>query len=236
MFISHVLKQDGTMIDRATFLVVDGINLASLENILFKSPEIGITHFDELNCLLHANKLERYNLKGMMRADYTFIINEMSKSRQNIDDAKSLNMDYIKNRLYRFQVDFLSRAQMPPYTFDLSISEMSDKYELNTNIFNYDWLNPLQSVLANMLISGQTRGFHLVKSMHSKDALIKLLNLSINIRQQKIPEANIQTFLNNGGIEYINPFTNKPMQWDATKKIIYYIEPSGEGRKVAARL
>ena len=45
-----------------------------------------------------------------------------------------------------------------------------------------------------MLISGHTRGFHLVKSMHSKDALIKLLNLSINIRQQKIPEAEIQTF------------------------------------------
>ena len=36
VFISRVLKQDGTMIERAIFLVVDGINLISLENILFK--------------------------------------------------------------------------------------------------------------------------------------------------------------------------------------------------------
>ena len=33
LFISRVLKQDGTMIERAIFLVVDGINLASIENI-----------------------------------------------------------------------------------------------------------------------------------------------------------------------------------------------------------
>jgi hypothetical protein len=236
VFISHVLKQDGTMIERAIFLVVDGISLMSLENILFKSPEIGITHFDELNSLLKANKLERYNLKGMMRADYLFIINGMSKSRQSLGNAKALNIDYIKNRLYRFQFDFLNRAQMPPSTFDLSISEMSNKYELSTNIFNYDWLNPLQSVLANLLISGQLNGFSLVKSMHSKDALIKLLHLSIKIRQQKIPEAEIQNFLNNAGIEYYSRFTNMPMQWDAKKKVIYYIEPSGEKRKVVVRL
>ena len=235
-FISRVLKQDGTMIERAIFLVDDGINLISLENILFKSPEISITHFEELNRLLKTNKLERYNLKGMLRADYTFITDEMSKLRQNLDDAKSLNMDYIKNRFYRFHFEFLSRAQLPPSTLDSSISEMGDKYELSTNIFNFDWLNPLQSILANMLISGQTRGFHLVKSMHSKDALIKLLNLSINIRQQKIPEAEMQTFLNNAGSEYNSPFTNKPMQWDATKKVIYFIEPSSEARKVAVRL
>ena len=216
--------------------MVDGISLASLENILFKSPQISITHFEELNRLLKANKLERYNLKGMLRADYTFITNEMSKSRQNLENVRTLNMDYIKNRLYRFQLDFLGRAQLPPSTFDLSISEMRDKYELGTNIFNYDWLNPLQSILTNMLISGQTRGFHLVKSMHSKDALIKLLNLSINIRQQKIPEADIQTFLNKAGSDYNSPFTNKPMLWDATKKVIYYIAPSSEARKVTVRL
>lgn len=61
VFISRVLKQDGTMIERVIFLVVDGISLMSLENILFKSPEISITHFEELNRLLKANKLERYN-------------------------------------------------------------------------------------------------------------------------------------------------------------------------------
>lgn len=221
------------MIERAIFLVVDGINLASLENILFKAPEVGITHFSELNKLLLANKLERYNLKGMLRAEYMLINNELFiKGKEN----KAMNVAYIKNRLYRFQLDFLNRAQMAPSTYDKSMSEMNDKYELGVNIFNYDWLNLQQSVLANLLISGQYRGFHLVKSMLSKDALIKLLNLSVHIRQQQIPEIEIQTFLNNAGDEYNSPFINKPMQWDATKKVIYYIEPLNDGRKVAVRL
>ena len=236
VFISRVLKQDGTMIERAIFLVVDGINLISLENILFKSPEISITHFEELNRLHHANKLERYNLKSMLRADYMFITDEMSKSRQSLKDVKTLNMDFFKNRFYRYHLDFLSRAQMPPSTFDNSSIEMANKYKFGANIFKYDWLNPLQSALTNILISGQLNGFLLVKSMHSKVALIKLLNLSINIRQQKIPEAEMQTFLNNAGSEYNSPFNNKPMQLDVTKNVIYFIEPFSEARKVAVRL
>ena len=140
VFISRVLKQDGTMIERAIFLVVDGISLTLLENILFKSPEVGTTHFAELNKLLQANRLERYNLKGMLKADYMFITDELSKSRQNLHDARSLNMDYIKNRLYRFQFEFLSRAQMSPSTFDNSNIEMQEKYKFGINIFKYDWL------------------------------------------------------------------------------------------------
>ena len=233
VFISRVLKQDGTMIERAIFLVVDGISLTSLENILFKSPEVGITHFKVLNSLLKAKKLERYNLKGMLRADYVFITKEIFIKNK---DIKGANADYIKNRLYRFQLVFLKYAQMPPATFDNSIVELNNSYTYSANIFDYDLLNPIQSALAKLLTSVQTRGLELVKSMHSKDALIKLLDLSINIRQQKIPEADIQTFLNNAGGEYNNPFSNKPMQWDATKKVIYYIAPSSDGRKVAVRL
>ena len=207
-----------------------------MKTYFLKSPEISITHFEELNRLHHANKLERYNLKSMLRADYMFITDEMSKSRQSLKDVRTLNMDYFKNRFYRYHLDFLSRAQMPPSTFDNSSIEMANKYKFGANIFKYDWLNPLQSALTNILISGQLNGFLLVKSMHSKVALIKLLNLSINIRQQKIPEAEMQTFLNNAGSEYNSPFNNKPMQWDVTKNVIYFIEPFSEARKVAVRL
>ena len=233
LFINRVFKQDSTMIDRAIFLVVDGINLASVENILFQSPEIATTHYEELNGLLKANKLERYNLKAMLRAEYMLFNNELFIKNKN---DKAMNIDYIKNRLYRFQLDFLNRAQLPPSTYDKSKNEMNVKYELNGNIFNFDWLNPLQSVLANMLISGQSRGFNLVKSMHSKDALIKLLNLSIHIRQQKIPEENIQTFLNNAGSQYYNPFTNKPMEWDAVRNVIYVANPFNPEAKVEVRI
>ncbi|MGB4811639.1 MAG: hypothetical protein WBP13_04030 [Methylophilaceae bacterium] len=68
VFITRVLGQESTMIEHAILLVVDGMNLGSLENLLYVSPEIGITHRDELNALLKPQGLARYNLKGMMRA------------------------------------------------------------------------------------------------------------------------------------------------------------------------
>lgn len=174
--------------------MIDGINLTSLENILFKSPETGIANYEELIVLLKANKLERYNLHGMLRADYTFITDEMAKNSQDLKDPKTLNINYIKNRLYRYQLDFLNCAQMPPSTFDNSTYEMDNKYKFGANIFKFDWLNPLQSMLVNMLVGGQLNGFSLVKSMHRKDALIKLLNLSINIRQQKFLRQKFKLF------------------------------------------
>ena len=105
-----------------------------------------------------------------------------------------MNINYFKNRFYRNQLDFLNRAQMLLSTFDNSSVEMQEKYKFGANIFKVDWLNPLQSSHSNQIISGQLNGFSSVKSMQSKDAIIKLLNLSINIREQKITEANIQTF------------------------------------------
>ena len=120
LLISRILKQESTMIERAIFLVVDGISLSPLENILFKSPEIGIAHFEELNSLLKANRLERYNLRGMLRADYTFITNKTSKNKQGLKDTRTINMDYFENRFYRFQLDFLNRAQTRPSTLDNS--------------------------------------------------------------------------------------------------------------------
>lgn len=127
----------------------------------------------------------------MLRADYMFVNNEMFIKNKEVN---VMNINYFKNRFYRNQLDFLNRAQMLLSTFDNSSVEMQEKYKFGANIFKVDWLNPLQSSHSNQIISGQLNGFSSVKSMQSKDAIIKLLNLSINIREQKITEANIQTF------------------------------------------
>lgn len=61
VFINRVLSADNTLIDRAIFLVVDGFSLGSLEYLLFKSPDVGLLHIDELNILLKPSGLEKYN-------------------------------------------------------------------------------------------------------------------------------------------------------------------------------
>ena len=147
-----------------------------------------------------------------------------------------MNEAYFKNRFYRFRLDFLNRAQILPATLDKCSVEMLANYKFSTNILKNDWLNPMQSVFTNTIIGGLPDGLLLVKSMPLKDALIKQLNSSLQTRHFKIPEADIQPFLNNAGSQYNGPLANKPMQWDATTKVIYCIESSSKASRAAIRL
>jgi len=232
-FISNVLKQEGNALNRAIFLVVDGINLDSLENLLFKSPETGINHFDKLNPTLKSNGLESYNLKGMMRAEYT-LVNDLLKKQKKI---AYLHPEFIRNRIYRAQMDFLDKAQKPPSTFEVSRNELNKKYGFSTlNLMGYYWLDPYNSMLANMITGGFIKGLYLVSSMHTKNSLICLLNLSVQIKQQKIVKIEIQAFLDRAGIENNCPFTNKPMQFDSEKNIIFCENPETKSRVAQVRI
>ncbi|MDI1309225.1 MAG: hypothetical protein PSV17_07300 [Methylotenera sp.] len=232
-FISHILKQDTTAIEHAVFLVLDGINLYSLENLLFKSPEIGIKHFEELQVVLKPTNIERYNLAGMLRADYNFFNIEFLK-KQN--QTTVFHREFIRNRIYRAQVDLLNRAQKPPATFSASRHELNEKYGETTNIFAYNWLDPFNSFLAMRLTSGFAKNLYLIGSMHAKNALINSLNLSVQIKQKKISPAKIQEFLNQAGKQYDCPFTNQPMQFDAQNNILFCDIPESKTRVAEVRL
>jgi hypothetical protein len=242
-FITHVLKQDGTAIDRAIFLVLDGINLYSIENLLFKSPNIGINHFDELEIILKPTSLERYNLKGMLRAEYHFINTEFfNKHNQKLIQTHmqkdySFHPEFIRNRLYRAHIDFFNVAQKSPAKFRTSMDELYRKHGgTTTSVLDYYWLDPINSVLSKMLTGGFIKSLELIRSMHAKNALISLLNLSLQIKQEKIPPANIQAFLNRAGKQYNCPFTNQPMQFDAQKNILFCENPESKSRVANLRL
>ena len=235
VFISRVLGQENNMIERAIFQVVDGLNLNSLEYLLYKAPNIAIAHSGELNSLLKPIGLTRYNLKGLMRAEYTFINNSVMNRK---GAGKAVHIEYMRNRMYRFHLDFLNRTHEPERTLSASERELSQKYSLATiKTFLRAFLPHGRSrILADLMIGGQARGLMLVKSMHHKSAMINLLNLSIKIRIQNIDANHIQTFFNKASKEYNCPFTERPMVWDAVKRTIYCDSPETKERDAEVRL
>jgi hypothetical protein len=233
LFINHVLQQESTAIERAIFLVIDGFNLYALENLLFKSPEIGIRHFDELSTILKSNGLKRYNLKGMQRAEYAFVNDHFFKKLKKIT---YLHPEFIQNRIYRMQMDYLESAQKSPSTFQTSRYELNRKYGISRNLMDYYWLDPYNSVIAKMYTSGLMKSLELVNSMHAKNALISLLNLSTQIKQQKIAKIDTQAFLNHAGTEFNCSFTSKPMQFDTEKNSLFCDNPESKNRVAEVRL
>ena len=232
LFINRAIRQESTMIDRAIFLVTESLNLNALEYCLFKSPKMAVSYSEELNTLLKASGLVRYNLKGAMRAEYALFNKSLFTQTETM---KGFQPEYFRNRLYRFQLDYLNRSQWAPATFDKSRTEMNTQYGLNMYLFNFDWINPRHSVISKSMTGGFANSFELVKAMHSHNAKIKLLNLSLKIRQQKVANADIQTFLNEAGVDFDNPFTNRPMRYDDTKKVIFSDNPTNN-EKVEVRL
>jgi len=229
-FISRVLKHEGNSIDRAIFLVAQGMNLNSLEYMFYKSPDISTTRLDELNTLLKDDGLEGYNLKGVLRVEY-FFINENFITKQVV----AIHPEFIRNRIYRYQLDYLEKAQQPISTLDKNQTELKEKYGLSANNFLDDLLDPTNSLVSKHLLEGQFRSLELVKSIYAKVAMKRLLRLSIKIRQQRIEYADIQNFVEDAGAAYNNPFTGHSMQWNVSKKVLYCDYP-GNNYQLEVRL
>ena len=234
VFINHVLKQETTSIEKAIFLVIDGFNFTSLEYLLLKQPQIMTIHHEELRVLLKPIGLTKYNVYGMARAEYYFFEDNLFKK---VSAEQNVHVNYIQNRIYRFHRDFLNEAQKSAFTFKASQRKLHQRYYFGMNAFrNLDLLDPQQSLISNMVINGFLNSFELVGSMQSKSALIKLLNLKINIHLQKVADADIQAFLNNAGSEYLNPYTNKPMRWDSAKRTLVCDRPDNEDSRIEINL
>lgn len=233
-FIDRAFAQDGDVVNRGLFLSIYGISIDTLEFMLFESPDMIKQHGDELLALLKPIGLEKYNIKGMLKIDH-------QSSRRHVIQmhlaSKEIYPEYIANRVYRAQVDFLKEAQKKPFNYEESEDKLYEQYYyVGNNVLALDWLNPLNSLLSKVSINGVLNGFTFIESMHSKNSLAKLLNLKIKIHQQQIADADIQAFLNNVGYEYNNPFTNKPMRWDAVKRILICDKPNRDKSAAEVRL
>ena len=235
IFISRILHQENTMITRAIFQVLDGINLASLENLLYSSSETAAKYNMELSQLLKPQGLARYNISNMLRAEYRFFNNHLLSTK---DFNKRVHVEYMRNRLYYAHLEFLQIAQLPAPSLNASRLELKDKYIFSIFPDTLKMVLPhgLSNMLINQIISGTSGGLFLVSSMHSKSAKINLLHLMLDIQLQNINSGKIQTFLNDAGKDYECPFTETPMVYDAIKKTIYYENPESKERVAEVRL
>lgn len=221
VFISNLHSKENTFIERAIFLVMEGINLNRLEYLLYKNPKIGTAHYEDLITLLNPSGLEKYNLKGALKAEYGFINHNFLIDKNT---GKTLHVEYMRNRIYQSHLEFLQKTKMSPSTLGESERELVEKYSYSNfvvNLGNMILPHGLSKVLVNQFIVYSCKRLFLVQSMHMKNAYINLLNQSVKIRKLKLDESNIQEYLNNSGQNYLCPFSEKPMKYESATKAIY---------------
>ena len=233
-FIDRAIAHDGGIVNRGLFVTIYGTSLDTLEFMLFESPDMLKQHGDELLALLKPVGLGKYNIKNMLKIEH-------QSSQQHVIQmhlaSKEIYPEYIANREYRAQLDFLKEAQKNPFNYEESENKLYEQYYyIGGNAWTFDWLNPLNSLLSKLSENHVLNGFTFIESMHSENSLAKLLNLKIKIHQQHIADGDVQAFLNKVGSEYNNPFTNKPMRWDAVKRVLVCDKPNSDKSAVEVRL
>ena len=212
-------------VEVAMGLVSEGYALRGVESLLFRSPQLIDTHYDELISLLSPEGIGRFNLPGIMRAEYALTMQayEVDKNRAAIFP------NYITNRHYRYAQQMLEVVSTPADLLNV----------LGTNRKNF--LKPIElnatdprfAASAEFVGPGVYLGpFELIKSMHNKNQLMALLSMRIRIFKEKVPESQIAAYLVAHVANMRESFTDGPMQWDQNKRVLFFVSENRSANEV----
>lgn len=238
LFILHTLKQELPLASQSSFQIVYSVSLKTLEHLIYKSPEILLTHDAELGIMLKPQDLTS-NLKHMLRADYG-LFNSLLSSVENT--KKALRVERIRNRLYYHHLDYLKLAELSANESSRHYNELVSKYKPSSSsriITFIKYFLPYGATdrFFNVMIMGNMFAFDLITDeMHTNNAMSNLLYLRNQIKIQNVDETNIRTFVKSSSKEHFCPFTEKPMAFDKRNKTLYCKDPKSKERVAEVRL
>jgi hypothetical protein len=233
-FIGSLQAANGTWMMTAVGLIYEGFSYSALDGMLRGAPQLIEAHYDELSALLKPGSLARYNLPAIMRAE-----EKMAQLLPSSDMhwATSLWLpfhrpNYHTNRQFEFAQAFLRVADGNPA--NLPMRATSSLAELSRVDFgSIDYTNAINSVSSRLFIAGQVKASELLLNMHGKNAQQRLYTLRLQIAKEKIPDAEIASFLAASPVGLHNPFDGKPMQWDGAKRTLSFSIPGKRSSYIA---
>jgi hypothetical protein len=83
------------------------------------------------------------------------------------------------------------------------------------------WYNPVGKILVLPSLKDLTFE-HFILSMHDLDGLVRLVALQSEIVAKGVKDENVPQFIAAADTRYSNPWTEKPMQWDAKARQLYF--------------
>jgi hypothetical protein len=212
-FFRRALADENTLMDKSTLMMSYPVVIKSLPNILSNSPELAKKHELQLANALSPFGADKYNLAGAVKAEYSFSIGFLIDKLGN----------YYGNKSVEFAKDFSQLSKESALNFDAKDLEFRDKW-----IEKIDLVDPIYGTFYNFIISGVSFGSSLMHSMHEQNATARMLNLQVNILANKVSYNDMPNYIQNLPSEFNNPLTEKPYEWDAEKKSIYFdLEPYG---------
>ena len=237
-FIGWLHAANGTWVMTSVGLIIESLSYAALDGMLRAAPQLIAAHYDELRTLLTPSDLSRYNLPAIMRAEEKLAQLLLITSDMHWPNSLWLPFhrpNYHSNRQYEFAQAFLRVAAGDPA--NLPANATSSLAEFSRIDFGLiDYTNVVNSITSRLFLAGQLKTGGLLENMHGIIAQQRLYTLRLQIAKEKIPDAEISSFLAAAPVGLYNPFDGKPMQWDSTKRTLSFSLPGGRRWAYAASL
>jgi hypothetical protein len=222
-FVSRMIGEDTAWGDKEVFLVADSFSLASAEALIHTYKGVASVHGDELLNMLKPSGLARWNLPGVMRAEYDMLY----PLGEFYDTQFWFHKNYIRNRMLHSGQAFLLAADSPP---SLAAGKMLTVMHEHGGLKSWsnDYLkDPMNTILVRGLILGTqpVSVVDLIRPMYIHDGQQRALTLALLIKRRSLKDNEIANFLASVATELRNPFTGDPMGWDTKKRLIRFVVP-----------
>jgi hypothetical protein len=228
-FTGNYLRGQDDWVGKAVGLVDLGMSFSVIESLLVKQPSLARAHFDELLQLLQPEGIEMINPVALAREqnarlDY-FFKSSYSPNPEFEDTIDRLawklgQPNRVRNRYFAYSEDLVTVLRQPWAEMSSHLARTIDQH----TSFGWEYLiDPFGSLAVLNSIQWQSKLRTILRQIYISGGKLRLATLVVRATHDKVRDEDIPVFLANAERGLYDPFSEKPMQWDARNGRIYFL-------------
>ena len=224
----RVIEDKQSMVGKAIVMLVHRSNLEFLPALLQNRAHLARKYKSELLSLLTAPAFGKggWNMISTMQAEYANItmMNSMADNISTIMRMLFYRNNATQNKFYYFAKDMVELSQKPASRFALAQKAMNAQYQIDPL-----WKQLIYNPIGNLIVYGISGGSSLIESRHRAVTYSRMLALYVRAKSRRISSRSMPSFITNSGKESQNPLTEKPFEWNSTRKSLSFDAPGIRG-------
>ncbi len=230
-FLGRVMSAEATTVEKLIWMVIEGMQRLMAEEMLFRAPQLRQAHAEELRQLFAASGIERWNVRGMLRAQGEPTVQITLHGMKNW-----MHPNYLRNRQYRVAQAILAELQShDPDVIDRLDTIARDYINADAPALDY-LLHPENPQFSKSNLEGEARIGLIAKTWISKSGMMRLLALNVMLAEGHVGDGDIDAFLRNAAPALRNPYSGEPMHWHAANRVLYFCRPKHPDEMEQVRL
>lgn len=238
-FTLNYLRGQNNWVGKSIGMVDFGSSLPVIEDVLVRRPSLARVHYAELLELLQPQGIGLINPGGLARAQYLdlerylrTLYMEVPELSDTIDwlGWKLGQENRVLNRYLAYSMDYGNALDLPWPELPGALSKLREQY---VTLRWSDLIDPFGAILLLRQIHWQVEPTSTLRQAYILDGRLRLASLVVRIVGERVRDERIADFLVEVPAELTDPFSGRPMRWDAKHGRLYFVA-SDDGCEISA--